>query len=802
MPRLRLSAIERITLGLVGLLVSSMMLLSLVGVIPDLRAQYLENRTHFSESLAMQFSLLAEKTDLGTMRRFLNSVQERNKDLESIGIRRADGSLLIEVGEHTKHWTVTQDVSSTENNVTVQLFAGPKPWGALELRFQEETGFKLLKKLSPNLRANLALAGLCLIVYYGYLRAVLRHLNPSKVVPTRVREALDTLSEGLLILDRDERIVLANRAFETATGTNGESLVGKSIHQIAFISRDEHPDAMHPWTEAFRTGNSVTGRLLGIGDPGKEELIFSVGASPILDPNGARRGVLASFEDVSNLERKKRELKTMVDFLRESSDEIKRQNRELERLATRDSLTGCLNRRSFFERFDKEWKTVTEYRNGLSAFMVDIDHFKSINDKFGHSMGDEVLRRVAACLQETVRSQDVVCRYGGEEFSVLLPNTGMEEAERVAEKVRLAIQALKFPSLSVTSSLGVSCTSLAAATPQDLLDQADKCLYVAKRNGRNQVIRWDRVPPDLVVDPSKVSRTKDEDEQPAPAVPFHAVTALISALAYRDQTTATHCRRVADLCVSTAEGLLSLSDCYTLEIAALLHDIGKIGVPDSILLKPDALTDEEWAVMKRNDRIGVEIIRSSFASPQLTAIVENYHAHFGNPTLNPELPVGNRIPLGARILAIADAFDSMVTDRVYRSGRSRREAFAELRRCAGSQFDPELVERFISIQQTQELQSLSSQNLSKETALAIGLQLERLCKALDQQDLAALDAMSRRLHATANKYGAESIAQKASELENILQSDPDLHAILQTANELLDCCRASQASFVASAQLA
>lgn len=801
MPRLRLSAITRITLGLVGLLVSSMMLLSLVGVIPDLRAQYLENRTHFSESLAIQFSLLAEKTDLGTMRRFLKSVLERNEDLESIGIRRTDGSLLIEVGAHANNWSTTTDVSSTENNVRVQLFAGAKPWGALELRFQSESGWKIFKKLSPNLRANLSLAALCLIVYYGYLRAVLRHLNPSKVVPTRVREALDTLSEGLLILDRDERIVLANRAFETATGTDSESLIGKSIHQIPFVSRDDQ-DSMHPWSEALRTGNAVTGRLLGIGEPGKEELIFSVGTSPIVDPNGKRRGVLASFEDVSNLERKKRELKTMVDFLRESSDEIKRQNRELERLATRDSLTGCLNRRSFFERFDKEWKSVSGYSNGLSGMMVDIDHFKSINDKFGHSMGDEVLRRVAACLQETVRPQDIVCRYGGEEFSILLPDTDMDEAEQLAEKIRQAIQALQFPSLSVTSSLGISCTSQSAATPQDLLDQADKCLYVAKRNGRNQVIRWDRVPADLVIDPSKVSRTKEEEEQQSPAVPFHAVTALISALAYRDQTTAAHCRRVADLCVATAEGLLSLSDCYTLEIASLLHDIGKIGVPDSILLKPDALTDEEWAVMKRNDRIGVEIIRSSFASPQLTAIVENYHAHYGTPSLHPELPVGNRIPLGARILAIADAFDSMVTDRVYRSGRSRREAFAELRRCAGTQFDPELVERFISIQQTQELQNQSSQQLSKETALAIGLQLERLCKALDQQDLSALDAMSRRLHATANKYGAETIAQKASELENILQSDPDLHAILQTANELLDCCRASQASFVSSAQLA
>ena len=127
-----------------------------------------------------------------------------------------------------------------------------------------------------------------------------------------------------------------------------------------------------------------------------------------------------------------------------------------------------------------------------------------------------------------------------------------------------------------------------------------------------------------------------------------------------------------------------------------LHDIGKIGVPDSILLKPGPLTQDEWQVMTMHDHIGVEIIKSSFACSELAEIMTNHHAWYAGNPRSPELPTGDDIPLGARILAIADAFDAIVSDRVYRRGRSIEDAFAELRRCVGTQFDPELVEEFIA----------------------------------------------------------------------------------------------------------
>jgi diguanylate cyclase (GGDEF)-like protein len=334
----------------------------------------------------------------------------------------------------------------------------------------------------------------------------------------------------------------------------------------------------------------VNGALLAIGD-GELERTFSVSTVPVRDEAGRSRGVVASFEDVTQLRRKQTELSNALTSLRASSEEIRIQNKELEWLATRDTLTGCLNRRSFFGSYESEWQKSLRVKQPMSAIMIDIDFFKSINDNHGHSTGDEVLRDVATAIVRTVDVTDFVCRYGSEEFTVLMPNTSIDDAELRAEKCRLAVKSLKFsvPMLKITASLGISALCQNPDSPQDLLDQAAKCLYDAKRNGRNRVVRWDRAKDEIDQGDRELARGRADDEveklDPDAAIPFHAVAALMTALAHRDQPTAAHSRRVADACVATAEGLLSMKDCYVLEIAALLHDIGKIGIPDAILQK-------------------------------------------------------------------------------------------------------------------------------------------------------------------------------------------------------------------------
>jgi diguanylate cyclase (GGDEF)-like protein/putative nucleotidyltransferase with HDIG domain len=455
-------------------------------------------------------------------------------------------------------------------------------------------------------------------------------------------------------------------------------------------------------------------------------------------------------------------------------------------------LTGCLNRRTFFEIFDKEWKAAHRHHAPLCCFMVDVDHFKSVNDNHGHSVGDDVLRRVAEAIQSSSRDADVVCRYGGEEFCVLLPQSDLEQATAAAERLRVSIEQLEFEQLSVTASLGVSSIALGAANPQDLLDQADKCLYAAKRGGRNQVVTWGNIAEELGVDPpsGEGHHPGKADVEDDSSIPYPAVASLVSALAYRDPATAMHSTRVAELCVATASGLLSVKETYVLEVGALLHDIGKIGVPDAILLKPGPLTREEWETMELHDRIGVEIVEASFPNPQLVDIMKYHHAMFGGRPDAPHLPSGQDIPTGARIVTIADAYDAMVSDRVYRKGRSRDEAFQELRRCAGRQFDPELVERFIDVVTHHQPVQLPVE--SRQTALQVGLQIERLAEAVDQRDGTGIKALAAKLERTAAQGRIPEIESVAAEIKELTAEDGDLVSLLQMVEQLMSLCRSAQ----------
>jgi diguanylate cyclase (GGDEF)-like protein/putative nucleotidyltransferase with HDIG domain/PAS domain S-box-containing protein len=629
-------------------------------------------------------------------------------------------------------------------------------------------------------------------------------MDPSKVVPDRVRAALDTFAEGLLVLDKEERIVLANKSFAQTIGESSVELQGRRVADLPWIDcQDQKTLETPPWSQAVGNGKLQSDVMLGLKTKHEGLRTFKVNASPIVGGSGEHRGALASFNDVTLIETNRAELRRMLELLKNSRDEINRQNQELQILATQDPLTGCLNRRSFFAQFDAIWNAARRHNHQLSCIMVDIDHFKSINDQHGHATGDEVLKNVAEVLKSNRRGSDLVARYGGEEFCILLPYTDEEGAISAAEGCRKAIEAVVFEKLSVTASLGTSSLKYGAGDPQELLNQADKCLYMAKRNGRNQVVRWDQLPTDFEMDEQHV-------EEPAPAdieqsetsmtIPFQAVTALVSALAYRDSSTAEHSRRVADLCVAAASGLMSLSDVYILEIAALLHDIGKIGVPDAILLKPGSLDEHEWKVMRIHDRIGVEILNSTFACRELTRIVETHHAWYDGNEQSPELPEKDEIPLGARILTIADAYDAMVSDRVYRKGRSEEEAFAELRRCAGRQFDPRLVERFIeSVQARDQNRNAYVPQVSKQTALRIGLEIERLACALDAQDIFGLAALAGRLKTTATKYGVPQIAELAEQLQQSATDEPDLIYLVQLTNDLLNLCRSTQNAYLKSA---
>jgi len=795
----QISVVTRLSAGLALLTMTILLTAGTLGLMPNRFSAITEGRAEMSKAVAVQLSVVIQQDSAQALEKAVKLIKQRNPSLLSLAVRHADGTLLAETSNHSKYWKKELLEEKDTPLMQVPLSQNNELWGNIELCFQplEQSGFFGFLG-SVNLQLPLFVALIGFLAYILFLRRSLRNLDPSAVIPDRVKVILDTLSEGVLILDNSERIIFANKPFIESTGLPETGLQGTKASEIDWQRADttkKYPE--YPWVEAVATGATLKSVPLTLKSAiSKEMRTFVINSTPIRSTDGQTRGALATFDDVSWIEEKNTKLQKTLSLLEESRSKIQHQNEELKNLAMHDPLTGCLNRRAFFERFESEWEGSQRYKYPLGCVMVDVDHFKTINDTHGHAVGDQVLQQLSSILRDTARKSDYVCRYGGEEFCVLLSHTDIDKTHEAAERFRKKIEESPFSNISVTVSLGISANELGAANPQEMLDQADQALYAAKHGGRNQTARWDQMPEGLEVEKPQLEAepqtNKASEETDNVHIPYHAVSALMSALEYRNTDTAAHSRKVADLCVITARGLMSVRDNFVLEVAALLHDIGKLGVPDAILLKPSPLTEEEWKVMETHDQMGVEIINSGFGSTELTNIVRNSHAWYGGNPRHPELPKGLDIPVRSRIILIADAFDAMTSDRVYRKAVSQQEAFAELRRCAPSQFDPELLERFIeAISAHDEHRSTTPLSESQAKALKIGIEIEKLSCALATKDINSLADMAHRLALTADTFGLPRITEVANELSQFAKPGCDTVKLLEYTNSLFDLCRLS-----------
>lgn len=487
----------RISIALVMITASLLLIGDIFGFAPSQRDAELKARKAVTESIAVQFSILANAND-PKIYRILETFVKRDETILSAGIRNLNGALIYQVNNHEEQWDKYSDQKSTATNIIVPILKDDNIWANIEFKFSS-----LPSDSFPGIFKTSIYKLIIFIIIYGFIAYLffilrtLKLLDPSAVIPERVNAAFDTLTEGVLILDEKEQIVLANNAFADKLAQTPKSLLGRKASELKWKDNADKFKHAYPWLSVIHGGECIKGFELDMFAHTGTIVKYIINCAPIFGKRNKPQGVLITFDDITELDKKNSELVTLVSQLEAKKIEVTEQNKELEFLATRDPLTGCLNRRSFYAAFELEFAKAKNQQTELSCIMVDIDHFKAVNDKYGHATGDEVIKLLADILLSTTRKHDLVGRYGGEEFCLVLPGLSADNAIKVAERIRFRLKnesSQKYADNGpvVTASVGVASIFDNVKNIVELNDFADKALYVAKQTGRNRVIRWDQ----------------------------------------------------------------------------------------------------------------------------------------------------------------------------------------------------------------------------------------------------------------------------------------------------------------------
>ncbi len=452
---------------------------------------------------------------------------------------------------------------------------------------------------------------------------------------------LQSIGDGVVATGIDGTITLLNPTARRMTGWEDDALGEKFTSVIKLINEETEEPVSSPIEKVLETGEIVglANHTALISRQGSVTPIAD-GAAPIHDANGQIYGVVMVFRDVT---------------------QEKQQREEIEYIMSHDPMTGLYNRwymEELLNRYDQQ-------DNTCALIMDDLNGLKLVNDAFGHNEGDRFIRKTAAILKRCSGMRDVVCRWGGDEFLILMPDAGTNDAEQLIEHVTERCKQESDEKLQLSIALGYALKIGRDDSINDVLRAAEQLTYRRKlmieKSFRNSVIN-----------------------------------ALLATLSAKSEETEEHAERLQHYCSQLGKIIgISNKELDEMSLFAMLHDIGKVGINDAILQKPGALTDAEWLEMKKHPEIGFRIAQNNVDLAPISEYILSHHEHWDGGGY-PRGLKGEEIPVLARILAIVDAFDAMTNERIYSKPRSHEAAAEEILHCAGKQFDPDIATAFVT----------------------------------------------------------------------------------------------------------
>ncbi len=460
----------------------------------------------------------------------------------------------------------------------------------------------------------------------------------------RLKTTLQSIGDGVITTDAHGNISLMNSVAESLTGWKQKDAMGKPLAEVFHIINEKtRLRCIDPVEKVLKEGKTVelANHTAIISKNGVEKVIADT-AAPIRDEKGNILGVVLVFRDV---------------------DEEKKREKEIIYMSFHDMLTG-LHNRTYFEQKLKKLNKDGELPS--SIIIGDVNGLKFTNDIFGHSEGDRVLKRISKILKNACSSKDILARWGGDEFIILLPGQDEKQAEQICLKIKEECQKRSDNTIKTSISLGRATRHNHREDFKHIIKAAEEMMY------RHKLLE------------SRSFRSS-------------VISSLKKSLFERSNETEEHAERMARLCVEIGRSLgLSENELDDLSLLSMLHDIGKIAISDRILLKPGPLSEKEWVEMRKHSEIGYRIAQSTPELAQYADYILSHHERWdgaGYPQGLKEKEIG----LFSRIIAIADAYDVMTNERVYSKAVSHEEAIEEIKRCSGTQFDPEIVEKFLQL---------------------------------------------------------------------------------------------------------